>query len=61
MKKKFLICVYAIVQLAVFILLPLGFFLRQPICLYVASPLALIAGGFIVVYLKRTNDKKNER
>lgn len=36
----------------------LGIFLRQPICLYVASPLALIAGGFIVVYLKRTNDKK---
>ena len=56
--KKTLVCIYAIVQLAAFVLFPVGLFLRNPVCLYAGSAAAGIAFIFLVCFLALNKDKK---
>ncbi len=56
--KKALVCIYAIVQLAAFVLLPVGLFLRNPVCLYAGSAAAGIAFIFLVCFLALNKGKE---
>ena len=56
--KKILLCIYAVVQLAAFVLFPVGFFLKNPVCLYAGSVSAGIALVYLVCFFVAGRSKK---
>lgn len=57
--KKVWMAVYAVAQLATFVLLPLGLILKNQILLYLVSPFALISLIFLVRFLIRSGRKSD--
>ena len=57
--KKVWMAVYAVAQLATFVLLPLGLILKNQILLYLVSPFALISLIFLVRFLIRSVRKSD--
>ena len=57
--KKGWMAVYAVSQLATFVLLPLGLILKNQILLYLVSPFALISLIFLVRFLIRSGRKSD--